>query len=141
MKHYKISTSIKATPQTIWSILTDSSHYPDWNESVTKVEGTIALGQTIKVFAKVSPDRAFPVKVVELTSAKQMVWQGGMPLGLFKGVRTFSLTPQDNGEVRFTMEEQFSGLLSGLICKSMPDLTESFEQFANGLKAHAEQQN
>ena len=66
-----------------------------------------------------------------------MVWTGGMPLGLFKGVRTFSLTPKGGG-VEFTMTEVFSGLMAPLITRSIPDLQPSFEEFAAALKRQAE---
>jgi hypothetical protein len=36
------------------------------------------------------------------------------------------------------MEEVFSGLLEPMITKSIPDMTESFELFADGLKQAAE---
>jgi hypothetical protein len=36
------------------------------------------------------------------------------------------------------MIEEFSGPLAGLISTSIPDLTDSFDTFANGLKAGAE---
>jgi hypothetical protein len=67
-----------------------------------------------------------------------MVWADGMPLGLFKGVRTYRLTPQVDGPTTFLMEEVFSGLLEPMISKSIPDMTESFELFADGLKRAAE---
>jgi hypothetical protein len=34
-----------------------------------------------------------------------MVWVGGMPLGLFKGTRTFTLAPGQGGATQFTMRE------------------------------------
>jgi hypothetical protein len=61
-----------------------------------------------------------------------------MPLGLFRGVRTYSITPTANGPTEFSMEEVFSGPLERLISKSIPDMTDSFEQFADGLKRAAE---
>ena len=68
-----------------------------------------------------------------------MTWTGGMPLGLFKGVRTFTLTPESETVTRFDMREEFTGPLLPMIWKSMPDLTASFEQFAKGLKDKSEQ--
>jgi hypothetical protein len=62
-----------------------------------------------------------------------------MPLGLFKGVRTFTLTPQGSGATKFTMREEYTGPLLGMIWKSMPNLQPSFDQFAAGLKSRAEQ--
>jgi hypothetical protein len=138
VKTYSTTTQIHADADTIWAILTDSSTYHDWNKSVEKVEGNIALGEKIKVYAKVSPERAFAVKVQEFVPSKKMVWRGGMPLGLFKGVRTFTLTDENSERVEFSMKEEFSGLMSPLIVRSMPDLTESFELFATSLKAKAE---
>lgn len=78
------------------------------------------------------------MKVQELVPGKKLAWQEGMPLGLFKGVRTFTLPEQENRKVEFRMHEEFSGLMSPLIVRSMPDLTESFEQFATSFKVKAE---
>jgi hypothetical protein len=88
--------------------------------------------------SKANPGRAFPVKVTELSPTRRMTWSGGMPLGLFKGVRTFTLAPEGNGTTRFTMREEYTGPLLPLIWRSMPDLGPSFRQFANGLKERAE---
>jgi hypothetical protein len=49
-----------------------------------------------------------------------MVWADGMPLGLFKGVRTFAIEASRSG-CRFSMTEEYSGLLAGLISESIPD--------------------
>lgn len=137
MKTFESAITIDAEPAAIWAILTDAAAYPAWNTTVTKVEGTIGLGEKIKVFAKISPDRAFPVKVAELVPNAKMVWSGGMPLGLFKGERTFTLTPKD-GAIEFSMREVFSGLLSPLIERSIPDLQPAFDEFARALKRAAE---
>jgi hypothetical protein len=61
-----------------------------------------------------------------------------MPLGLFRGVRTFTLTPVPGGATAFAMREVFSGPLLGLIKRSMPDLQPSFDEFARSLKLRAE---
>lgn len=141
MKVYRAATTIHASPETIWAILTDAPRYPDWDPTVDRIEGTIAAGEKLKAFSKLSPGRAFPVKVSTFNPPQKMVWSGGMPLGLFKGERTFTLTPKGNGQVEFVMQEVFSGPLLPLIGKTIPDLTEPFEQFAEGLKKHAERQS
>src|ERR1700761_2239642 len=92
MKAFAVKTSIRATPETIWALLTDASGYTRWNHTVEKVDGKIALGERITVRPKINPGRAFPVDVVEFEPSRRMVWSGGMPLGLFKGERTFTLT-------------------------------------------------
>jgi hypothetical protein len=138
VKSYDAAASIEAPPETIWSILTDAPAYAEWDSGVERVEGSIAPGEKIKVVSEANPGRAFPVKVTAFEPARAMTWSGGMPLGLFKGVRTFALTP-DGTTTRFTMREEYSGPMLGLIWRSMPDLGPSFEQFARGLKQRAEQ--
>jgi hypothetical protein len=67
-----------------------------------------------------------------------MTWSGGMPLGLFKGVRTFSLV---RGNRRRDPVHHARGVhrpLLPMIWRSMPDLGPSFRRFANGLKERAE---
>jgi hypothetical protein len=137
MKSYEAASTINATPEAIWRVLVDAAGYSRWNSGVDSVEGTVGPGQTITVRSKAAPGRAFPVKVIEFAPGRRMVWSGGMPLGLFKGVRTFELTP-DGGATRFTVREEYSGPLLPMIWRSMPDLGPSFAQFASGLKARAE---
>ena len=136
---FSASTTIAAAPEAIWAILTDAARYPEWDPGVDRIEGRIAPGEKVTAYTKLSPGRAFPAKVTEFQPGRRMVWSGGMPLGLFKGVRTFTLTPQPNGATAFELREEFSGPLLGLIGRSIPNMTSTFEQFAAGLKRRAEQ--
>jgi hypothetical protein len=139
MKEFHSAIAIRSTPQKVWEILTDGAAYPSWNETVTKLEGRIALGEKLAVFPRIDPKRSFPVRVAELEPEKRMVWRGGMPLGfLFKGERTYTLTPKADGSVEFDMREVFSGWLSPLIEKSLPDMQPEFDAFAKCLKLRAE---
>jgi hypothetical protein len=138
MKAYETTTLIRAPREQIWALLVDAAGYPEWNTTIDKLEGTIALGQKLKIHAKISPGRAFGVKVEELIPNERMVWASGMPLGLFKGERTYTLTPTDEG-VEFKMREEFTGPMSGLITRSIPDLQPAFDEFASALKRRAEQ--
>ena len=138
MKTFSTAILIQAAPETIWQILTDAVAYPSWNTTVAKVEGRIALGETITVHAKLVPGRAFPVKVVVFDAPRRMVWRSSMPLGLFKGERTYDLRSLGASEVEFSMRESFTGFLAPLIGKSIPDLQPAFNEFAACLKARAE---
>jgi len=67
-----------------------------------------------------------------------MTFAGGMPLGLFRGVRRYTLKAVSGGGTEFTMREEYTGPLLPLIWRSMPDLQPSFDKFARGLKARVE---
>jgi uncharacterized protein YndB with AHSA1/START domain len=137
MRAYEASSFINASPDRVWPILTDAAAWPAWDSGVTKVDGRVALGETVSVTVGANPGRAFPVKVVQLSAPERMVFLGGMPLGLFRGRRTYTLAAEAAG-TRFTMREEYTGPLAGMVFKSIPDLGPSFRRFAEGLKQRAE---
>jgi hypothetical protein len=102
-----------------------------------RIEGQLALGQSVKFYTKLAPGQAFPVRVTAFEPGRKLVLTGGMPLGLFKSERTHSLTPASGGTL-FKTEEIFSGLLLPVFGKSIPDLTENFAGFVAALKKRAE---
>jgi hypothetical protein len=138
MKFYEATEIIEATPDRIWSILTDAPGYTKWGSGLIKLDGRVAPGEKLSIVNEANPGRAFPAKVVEFEPGRRMVWSGGMPLGLFKGVRTFTLTPDGSGKTKFQMREEYTGPMLPMIWKSMPDLGPSFKKFAAGLKQKAE---
>jgi hypothetical protein len=83
-------------------------------------------------------DRVFTPKVSGVVPNERMTWTGGFA-PIFKGVRTFVLTPRNDGSTDFVMEERFSGLILPLVKGSMPDFGPVFERYANDLKREAEQ--
>jgi hypothetical protein len=137
MLSFASKIAIKASPKAIWDLLVDVGAWTDWNSTVRKVEGSVALGSKVTVHPKIA-DRGFSVKVAELDEPKRMVWSSGMPLGLFKGERVYELVPQADGTVEFSMRESFSGLFAGMITKSIPNMQPAFEEFAKCLKDRAE---
>ena len=134
---FDVRREIKSPPAAVWSVLVNAKRLQDGSFGITRIEGHIAPGAKIKVWSEVSPGRAFPLKVTVFQPGASMTWEGGMPLGLFKGAREFSLTPSPSGTL-FQMSESYTGLLSGLITKTIPDLAPSFEKFADGLKSAVE---
>ena len=137
MKSYEATAAIAASPDDVWAVLVDGASWPTWDSGVEGVQGSIAEGQKITVRSSAAPGRAFPVKVTAFEPFRRLVFSGGMPLGLFRGERTYTLTPQDGG-THFRMREEYTGPLLGLIWRSMPDLQPSFDQFAAGLKKRVE---
>ncbi len=140
MKQFSAAIVIHADADRIWSILTDAPGYPGWNSTVDKITGRIAPGEKVTVHAKASPGRAFPLQVAAFEAPRRMVWSGGMPMGLFTGTRVFGLTRLPDGDVEFSMREDYTGLLAPLITRSIPDLQPAFEAFAVDLKRFAENQ-
>lgn len=136
-KRYSVTRAIDAPPQKVWDLLADAESWADWNPAVISILGPIEVGNKVELVSIVNPKRTFKLKVVSMDAPRRMAWADGMPLGLFKGERVYEVQAEGAGSV-FSMVEEYTGLLSGLISKSIPDMTDSFEQFADGLKAGAE---
>jgi hypothetical protein len=140
MKQYSTSVNIRTTAEAVWAILTDGPGYANWNPEISRVDGQMALGEKIRAHVALHGGKVQPVsvRIIELEPMHHMIWKGGMPLGLFTGLRTFTLTPHEGGVVEFTMHLKFSGLMSGLIAKSLGDRQPDIDAFAVALKKWAE---
>jgi hypothetical protein len=138
MRFVESSSVIEASPEAVWKVLSDGGSWPAWDSGVESVDGEFAPGETITIRSAVAPGRAFPVQVKEFQPPGRLCLSGGMPLGLFRGVRTYDLTSGPDGTTSFRLREEYTGPLVGLIWRTMPDLQPSFDTFAQGLKARVE---
>lgn len=137
MTSFTVARDIAAPPARVWAVLTDTATLTSPAFGITELTGDMRAKGRLRLRSEVDPKRQFSLRVTGFEPERRMVWTGGMPFGLFKGERVFTLTPQDGG-CRFTMTETFTGLMSGLITKHMPDLQPSFDKFGDALKRKAE---
>lgn len=121
----------------VWSKLTDVKALVSGGLGLISLAGEMRLGSQLKLVNQVAPGRTFTLSITAFEPNRRMVWSDGMPLGLFKGVRTFLLTPVPSG-THLQMTEVFTGFMLPLIWKSMPDLNPGFQKFAAGLKQLSE---
>jgi hypothetical protein len=128
--------NISARAAVVWTLLTDAQRFPAWNSTVTGIEGQIREGERLKLHVP-GTARTFTPKVSDVVPNERMTWSDGVA-PLFRGVRTFSLRPRDDGSTDFTMEEQFSGVVFALVKGSLPDFGPIFERYASDLKRAAE---
>jgi uncharacterized protein YndB with AHSA1/START domain len=139
MRYYEAASEIAASPEKVWAVLSDGASWAAWDSGVDAVQGRIAPGETIKIRSQAAPGRSFPVKVTAFEPPARLRFSGGMPFGLFRGVRTYLLSPDgEDGGTSFHVREEYTGPLLGLMWRSMPDLQPSFERFARGLKQRVE---
>jgi hypothetical protein len=133
-----VTVQINARPERVWDLLTNADDMPRWNSTVTSVRGPIALGTKLELRVPLAPERVFRPKVTALdTSARRMVWSDGAA-PMFKGERTYTLTPRSDGTTEFSMVEVFRGVMLPMIKRSLPDFGPAFETYAEDLKREAE---
>ena len=134
MRSFEAVTRIQAASDEVWSRLVDVGGWRDWASGVDRVEGRVALGEKITIYATMIRNRPFTVTVTELRPGEAMRWRGGLPFGAAVIERTYALEPQDDGSTVLTVREDHSGPLADLLGRSTPDLNPSFRQFCAGLK-------
>ena len=78
-----------------------------WNSTVTGIEGEIREGERLRLHVP-GMKRTLTPRVLGVVPARRMVWSDGVAL-VFRGVRTFVLTPRGDASTDFVMEERFSG--------------------------------
>lgn len=138
MKSFSVTINIACPPEKIWAVLMDTSSYSEWATGTQRLDGQIANGEQLELFTVSKPDKPMTLSVSNLETQRTFTLSGGLPFNLFRGDRTFTLTPQADGTTEFTMREVFSGWLSPLLGRMIPDLTEAFEAYAAGLKHQCE---
>lgn len=127
-----VSTVIRADEAIIWALLTNAADYPRWNSTITSLEGEVAPGGRIRLRSTLDAKRTFKLRVKEFQPSARLAWGDG------KGLRTFTLLPNGNGTVTFTMTERIGGLMFPMYAKFIPSFDESFDRFAADLKKEAE---
>jgi hypothetical protein len=132
-----IACTMKATPERVWALLTDAAAFPRWNSTVSRIRGTIAPGEKLELEVPAAPGRTFKPRVTRFEPARAMEWSDGFA-PMFKGVRTFTLTPHADGSTTFAMREELTGLMLPMIKGSLPDFAPAFEAYAADLKREAE---
>ena len=138
MRSFEAATRIDTSPEQVWALLVDVRSWRDWDSGVDRVEGRVALGEQLTLYATMIRNRPFRVTVTEIRPREVMRWRGGLPFGLAVIERTYSLDPQEDGGTLLTVREDHTGPLAGLLGRSTPDLNPSFRHFVEGLKARAE---
>ena len=138
MKSFETTITINRPVEAIWAVLTDASTYAEWATGTHKLEGQIIGGGVLKLFTSSKPKQPMILHVTEFQAPTTFTLSGGLPFGLFRGNRTFTLTPQPSGQTKFHMREDFTGALEPILGRMIPDLTPSFEAYAMGLKQTCE---
>lgn len=104
------------------------------NSTVESIEGSIAPGERLEIRVPSAPGRAFHPRVVEFDAPRRMVWRDGA-LPMFRGTRTFVLEPVGENSTRFTMSEEFRGVLLPMIRGTLPDFVPVFDAYAADVRA------
>jgi hypothetical protein len=132
---------IGASPERVWSVLTDFASYPAWNPFVKSISGELRAGSRLAV--RIAPaggaGMSFKPAITELREATVLEWLGHLLIpGIFDGRHRFELTPGNGGETIFTQSETFGGVLIPFLSAALKDTERGFLAFNEALKTRSE---
>ncbi|WP_088346895.1 MULTISPECIES: SRPBCC domain-containing protein [Rhodomicrobium] len=137
MEEFAAGIDIDAPPGAVWAVLVDVKRWPEFDPHCERIEGHVALGETLTVYTPLAPGRAIPVRISRFDPPAEFAWTGGLPLGMFTSVRTHRIAKRGSGS-RLDVTEVLSGPMLKMVTASLPDLNEIFTAFCDGIKRQVE---
>lgn len=109
-------TTIDATPEVVWDVLTDVDSYDRWNPMIRKLRGAFVPGETIRFALRLSKtiDAPISAEVVAARRGQSLRWVGPAPRWsrrIASGEHYFELAELAGGKTRLEHGESFRGLI------------------------------
>jgi hypothetical protein len=140
-KSIRTEIIINAPKEKVWDILSNFASYGEWNPFIIRISGAQAKGSRLAVtLLNGKKEFAMKPKVISVVPNQYFDWLGSLFIkGLFDGHHYFEIEELSPRQVRFIHGEHFSGILSGMILRSIADETRNnFIAMNNALKVRAE---
>lgn len=142
MGHWVSHTEIiiDATPEQVWSVLTDTESYPNWNEVILKMDGKIQDQAKVDVLFKAGP-KAKPQLFhnhLFVEDGVEFYWSQVQAMGI-KDRHCFRVEAAEDGKTRFIQSDQVLGGLTWLLGKvAVNAQLKVYPMFNRSLKAEVE---
>ncbi len=110
-KNIVTNIEIQAPTNAVWEVLMDNQSYPLWNPYHVKVEGTLKVGEQLKLEIHKPNKSEIHIKpvVMDIIPFKLLTWGGGIK-GIFHGKHVFELQRLSEFKTRLIHRETFAGI-------------------------------
>jgi hypothetical protein len=136
--HHEIE--IDAPPAAVWAVLADVDAYSDWNPFIRRLDGELRVGERLEVEIAPPGGRAMTLKPTVLVAepGRELTWLGRLLVrGLVDGEHRFRIEDLPDGRSRLVQSERFSGILVGLVGKTLRKAEAGFAEMNAAVKARA----
>jgi len=141
MRELYTEIQISATPERVWSILTDFDNYPQWNPFIKSINGEFQEGGQLEVVIQPPGGKSMTFKPIclKFIANKELRWLGKLGFkGIFDGEHIFEVK-EENGKTSLIQREYFKGILVPLFWSQLKSNTkEGFELMNKKIKELAE---
>lgn len=107
---------IAAGAEKVWNVLTDFAAYQEWNSMMWPERGELRPGEKLVVRARLAGGIRISFRPTIRTAepARELSWNGRLPVRLLQGIHSFVIQPVSQDRVRFIHRETFSGWIAPL---------------------------
>ena len=122
MKNIETEITISASPEKVWSVLTDFEKHPDWNPFIKSIEGEKLAGKKITVSIQPPDSKGMTFKplILNFEPNKELRWKGS------------------DTQTKFIQGEEFSGVLVWMMGNALNKTQEGFKLMNEALKKECE---
>jgi hypothetical protein len=127
---------INASPEKVWSVLTNTNVYSSWNPVMKLLEGELAEGNTVKYQFTQSTESVYTIsaRVKEMIPQEFLNQVGGMPVFLTFNHR-YILNSTNEG-TKLIIHEDYQGI--GVHFWNPQPVEEAYKKLNSALKKHVE---
>lgn len=134
-------TTIDASRQQVWQVLTNFSAYRQWNPFYTEIDGKCVEGAHLHVQVHMEEHTlTYTTQIQTVAAQNELAWNEQLILpGLFDGEHRFVLESTDSGQTRFVQHDRYTGALVPLLMHLYEAQAEAgFRSMNDALKKRAE---
>lgn len=142
--HRTIYTDIEinATPEQVWSVLTDTKSYKNWAAFLVEIKGEIKDGNSITVVFQINPKKNKQTTIdhiISVTEGKEFFWAEKGPGGITDN-HHFRVESTNDGKTRFIQSDELKDGITWLMGGNLSKMYgKGYQSFNHNLKAEVEQ--
>lgn len=140
MKSIAAETTINASAQRVWKILTEFAKYEEWNPFIRKISGRASEGSKIQIHIETpsGTSRRYTPTITKVQEERELRWLGRR--FFLNGEHIFTIERIGPKQVSFVQQEIFDGLLVVLFGSAIDkDIATGLAEMNEALKRRAEQ--
>lgn len=136
MDYFASEALIGARASIVWEVITDAGNLTVWESGITAIDGELRHGGTIRIKTPDAGGRSLRLRAQQ-RPGEVMTWTSGLPLGLPKRIRTFTLSPEA-GLTHLTAKEEVSGPLAAVLRNAGQDTAQFLNDYVRAVAKRAE---